>query len=219
MDTEILKVRFLVSFCLLVAAVLLGFTIFALTSYLPNDTAFAKDLIRLHVLANSNLPKDQDLKLLVRDAILLEAGRLLAAADNKVDAHTILEQNKDRIKAAAQETVLAHGFDYPVRVETGSFAFPERAYGRLILPAGSYDALRVEIGRAAGENWWCVLFPPLCLADLKIGEYHKPPLNQAAGKRIVFRLKFLDQLAQTRYAQTIQRWWQASAAGYLLLAK
>jgi len=125
------------------------------------------NLIRLHVLANSDLPHDQELKLLVRDSLL----PLL---------HTILEeqpeQHPDAVMAAvagrqtslvqkAAETIKAAGRDYPVRVELGYEEYPGERKSSFLLPAGRYRTVKVIIGEGKGKNWWCILFPPLCLVE------------------------------------------------------
>ncbi len=181
-----------------------------------HDTAFAEqNLIRIHVLANSNLPKDQDLKLLVRDAILAETRILFAQVSEKEQAQRIISQHQSLIEQVAKEVITSQGFDYDVQVEIGYFPFPERNYGTLSLPEGWYDAVRVEIGAAVGDNWWCVLFPPLCLGDLDDADSKLVTINQNSNnERFALRWKFWDQLVQTHYAQTIQKWWQASAASY-----
>ncbi len=136
-----------------------------------NETAFAQhNLIRLHVLANSNSPKDQDLKLLVRDTVIEETKSILGTVGDKQEAHRLLQAHRDRIEDAAQARVHG-GKGMPIRwlFRLVNSPFPLRKYGDLSLPEGVYDAVRVEIGSggAGGDNWWCVLFPPLCLSDLE----------------------------------------------------
>lgn len=108
-------------------------------------------LIRLHVLANSDEPADQQLKLQVRDAVLNAAGTL------QVD-EALLKQ----MQAAAQQTVEQAGYDYTVQVSRERYFFDTRQYETFSLPAGEYDSVRVIIGDGAGKNWWCVVAPPLC---------------------------------------------------------
>ena len=115
----------------------------------------AEQVVRLHVLANSDDPADQALKLEVRDAILAEA-------HSQAQAETALRGSLDSLARAGQETVAQAGYDYPVRVELTTSYFPTREYTDFSLPAGYYRALRVEIGAAEGHNWWCVVYPPLC---------------------------------------------------------
>jgi len=184
-----------------------------------SDTAFAQDLIRLHVIAHSNMPQDQELKLRVRDAVLLEAKRILGETSAKEQAYKLLSENAGELERCAQEAVFASGFDYPVQVKMGSFLFPDRVYGDLLLPEGRYDAVRVEIGAAGGDNWWCVLFPPLCLAELDGASSDLVRVDRAeggdgdGGRSFVLRSRLWEQVVQTRYARLLQSWWQASAAG------
>mgnify|MGYP000903925809 CR=1 FL=1 len=221
MSQNSIKTRFLVGLILVCAGVFSGLILLVIQNSLSNDTAFAEDLIRLHVVANSNSPKDQDLKLAVRDAILQEAKTILGEIGDKERAYNLLKDHEQNLHKSAQEVVLAQGFDYPVEIKMGYFAFPHRDYGSLSLPEGWYDAVRVEIGEARGENWWCVLFPPLCLADLEGAEKNLVKVDQtgSSGHKLVFRSKLWEHVSQTRYAQALQRWWQASAAGFPVLVR
>lgn len=112
----------------------------------------AGKLTRLHVLANSDEPADQQLKLQVRDAVL-------AASEGEAELDEAL---LDKLQCAAQQTVERAGYDYPVRVSRERCYFDTRQYETFSLPAGYYDAVRVVIGEGAGKNWWCVIYPPLC---------------------------------------------------------
>ncbi len=130
------------------------------------DAAYnTHNLIRLHVVANSDQPKDQEVKLEVRDAILNASGSLFAGKTLD-DAVLAVKDNLPLFKRIAENVLAASGYDYPVGVEYGAFAFPERTYGPLVLPAGNYQALRVVLGSGEGANWWCILFPPLCYLDV-----------------------------------------------------
>ncbi len=127
------------------------------------------NLIRLHVVANSNSPVDQAIKFQVRDAIVGAMAQKFGQAEDVGQARKIAEENLPYIQQLAVQKVRAAGEDYPVAVEMGEFGFPARTYQHnlyaLTLPAGNYQAVRVVLGRGAGENWWCVLFPPLCFVD------------------------------------------------------
>ncbi|GEA15032.1 stage II sporulation protein R [Moorella sp. E308F] len=124
------------------------------------------NLIRLHVIANSDTVADQELKRHVRDAVLTSIGRNLAVAGDIGAARRLVSSNLAAITAAAETQIRQEGQNYTVRTEFGDFAFPTRAYGDITLPAGNYEAVRVVIGAGKGENWWCILFPPLCLVDV-----------------------------------------------------
>ncbi|WP_312200183.1 stage II sporulation protein R [Anaerospora hongkongensis] len=123
------------------------------------------DLIRLHVLANSDKPQDQQLKLKVRDAVIAYLAPYLGKAESTEEARSVIHSRKAEIIAAAQAVVKENGAAYSVDLQEGMFDFPVKAYGDLVLPAGKYEAVRILLGDAQGKNWWCVLFPPLCFID------------------------------------------------------
>ena len=146
----------------LLAAILL----LSVVTVLPihGEAAIYDSVIRLHVLANSDSDEDQALKLAVRDDLLAQTRVLLADVKTRDEAEDILEDALDTLTATASETVARKGYDYPVRITLSEEEYPTRRYENLAFPAGEYLSLRVLIGEAAGENWWCVLFPPLCLS-------------------------------------------------------
>ncbi len=128
-----------------------------------------ENLIRFHVLANSDSPEDQELKLKVRDKVIDAMSGDLETSKNVDETRDILINNLDKIEAVAGEEIYKNGQDYSVRVYLGEYKFPTKRYGNIVFPAGRYEALRVEIGDAGGQNWWCVMFPPLCFVDVKHG--------------------------------------------------
>ena len=123
-------------------------------------------LIRFHVLANSDSEQDQALKRAVRDAILKEVSPRLAVSQSLDESRQILKKVRPDMEEIGRSVVKAWGKDYIVHTEYGHFSFPTKSYGSLVLPAGRYEALRVVIGEGQGSNWWCVLFPPLCFIDI-----------------------------------------------------
>jgi stage II sporulation protein R len=127
------------------------------------------NLIRLHVVAPADDGASSCLKLTVRDEILDEASVLLEGAKNVREAEACIRANLDEIERKANEVVRRAGFSYPVRITLGKNQFPSVSYGRTSLPAGEYLSLSAAIGPAEGSNWWCVLFPPLCLVDVAQG--------------------------------------------------
>ena len=124
---------------------------------LPNE------VLRLHVLANSDSEEGQALKLAVRDRILQEGSAVMDGVSNKEDAIRAAQEAIPALEKAAQEEIREKGYSYPVSIAIEKVYFPTRQYGDTTLPAGKYDALRVVIGSGEGHNWWCVLFPALCL--------------------------------------------------------
>ncbi|MPM53867.1 hypothetical protein SDC9_100637 [bioreactor metagenome] len=123
----------------------------------------AQRVVRLHVIANSDTGEDQELKLRVRDRVLEEAALLLPGGTDRQAAISALEGHLDLLTDAAAREIEAAGYDYPVAVRVEETWFPTKEYEDFSLPAGSYTALRVIIGEGEGRNWWCVVFPPLCM--------------------------------------------------------
>ena len=121
-----------------------------------------ESVVRLHVLANSDSDEDQALKLKVRDEILSYISPLVIDSKSQEDAMRIINEKIDEIEAIAQTTVYSHGYDYSVDVTLTLEEYPTRNYEAMSFPSGEYVSLRVLIGEAEGQNWWCVLFPPLC---------------------------------------------------------
>jgi stage II sporulation protein R len=151
-------------------AILCGMIIAILVAMVSDLTAFAQQCdeirgscFRLHILANSDSVSDQNLKLKVRDKILSGSSEIFTTATNKNQAIAEVRKNLDKIKEIAQNEVYSEGYKYTVNVELVNMYFTTRTYGDITLPAGDYDAVRVLIGTAKGHNWWCVMFPPLCL--------------------------------------------------------
>ena len=123
------------------------------------------EVLRLHVLANSDSAEDQALKLKVRDTVLEYAAGLFDTAENEQQAYAAASAAVEEIEQAAQQRVAAEGYTYPVSVELVDMYFTTRTYDTVTLPAGEYQAVRVSIGEAKGQNWWCVAFPPLCVSS------------------------------------------------------
>jgi stage II sporulation protein R len=140
-----------------------------------------ENLIRLHIIANSNDPGDQELKYHVRDAIISAFRPELLKVRSRTEAEALLASDQGKIASIAERVVADNGRRYPARVEIGDFDFPTRTYGDLVLPAGNYRAVRVVLGQGAGANWWCVLFPPLCFVDAA-GAGIRAPSGRAALK-------------------------------------
>ena len=146
-------------FCGLLIAVLLS-----ITSFGASCGNIRKEVLRMHIIANSDSAEDQAVKLKVRDAVL-EAGKDLFDGSLTADeAEHVLASDKQALQNAAETVLRENGFSYGVRVEIGRDFFNTRTYdGKVTLPAGEYEAVRVILGEGKGQNWWCVMFPPLCL--------------------------------------------------------
>ena len=128
--------------------------------------ALAGQVLRLHVVANSDTQEDQVLKLQVRDAVLEQADLLLEDVTDRGEAEAVLSQQLQALAEAGAAVVAGAGYDYPVTVSLEDCWFPTKVYDGFSLPAGTYRALRIVIGEGGGQNWWCVVFPPLCLASV-----------------------------------------------------
>lgn len=121
-------------------------------------------VLRLHVLANSDSEEDQALKLQVRDAILVDSADMLEGCTSREEAIKEINSAIPKLTQTAQKAIADAGYDYSVKIELGEEEYPTRNYESFCFPSGSYISLRVLIGEAEGQNWWCVLFPPLCLS-------------------------------------------------------
>ena len=164
----------------------------------------AKEIIRFHVIANSDSDKDQSLKLKVKDKLVEKLTPLLVHASSINEARTIIKDNEALIQKTAEDTIKKCGYNYPVRVSLGKAYFPLKLYGNYSFPPGYYEALRVQIGESKGKNWWCVMFPPLCFVDetysivdketnqklerLLTKEEYDSLLNQKGSIKIKFKL-------------------------------
>ncbi len=122
-----------------------------------------ENVLRMHVLANSDSEEDQSLKLKVRDRLIAESEELFSNARTKEEAQEEVTQRISYLEAAARDEIEKQGFRYDVKIEIGKAWFDTRHYGEITLPAGNYEAVNVYIGEGKGKNWWCVMFPQLCL--------------------------------------------------------
>lgn len=126
-------------------------------------------VFRLHIIANSDSDEDQILKLKIRDNLINYMNSISKNALNKQEIINLAKKHQEDFYRIAKDTILENGYNYDAKIEIGNFFFPTKEYGDISLPAGYYDALKVEIGNADGQNWWCVMFPPLCFVDVTSG--------------------------------------------------
>ena len=126
-------------------------------------------VFRLHVIANSDSVEDQELKLQVRDSLLNYMNEICSNCSTKEEAIALAQKHQNEFQEIAEKTILDNGYNYSAKINIGNFYFPTKNYGDISLPAGFYDSLRVEIGEAKGQNWWCVMFPSLCFIDVSSG--------------------------------------------------
>lgn len=165
---------------------------------LTSFTAFAQEcddirheVVRLHILANSDSDEDQALKLAVRDAILAGTEDMFTSARTKEEAERLAAGRLAEIEALAEAEILRQGYDYQVSARIVNRFFDTRVYEDFTMPAGRYDAVQVEIGAGAGKNWWCVMFPPMCLPAAQ--EHEDTPLEEqilGLGEPVVYKPAF-----------------------------
>ncbi len=135
-------------------------------SYAKTASANISDaVVRLHIVANSNSNADQQLKLQVRNRILSDTAHIFSQSANSAEALNLARANTNYLKTIAQAEIRRLGFDYDVSVDVGETRFPTKVYGNIALPQGKYNSVNIRIGDAKGENWWCVMYPPLCFTD------------------------------------------------------
>lgn len=172
-----------IKYIFIILSLLFCFIFISISSYASSVSQNLSDnFFRLHILANSNSEIDQELKLKVRDAILEYMNSQGFSKTSKLDTMNSVKNNLEIYKTISEEIIKENGFDYPVSVEVGNFYFPTKIYGNISLPAGQYDALRINIGKAQGQNWWCSLFPPLCFVDISSGIIEEDSKNDLKEK-------------------------------------
>jgi stage II sporulation protein R len=142
----------------------------------------AEKLIRFHVIANSDTVEDQALKLKVRDKVLEYISPKLKNSKSIEESRDIIKANDENIKKIVQEVIKKNGYKYDVSTKLSRENFPVKTYGNITLPQGEYEAYRILIGNASGQNWWCVMFPPLCFVDITKGEVSRKETEKTMKK-------------------------------------
>ena len=178
-----------------------GFVLTVIFSFLPFQTVcetLTQDVLRLHILANSDTNEDQELKLLVRDEITKECKELFSEAQSLEEAKEITLENLEELNKTATTVIKEQGKDYTVSVQLCEEYFNTRYYGSVTMPAGKYTALQIKIGKAKGENWWCVLYPSLCVGtstDYESFEENLTPQEcsvVSSGNKYEFKFKIVE---------------------------
>lgn len=150
---------------------LIGAIVFSNFAHLESTLeSIESDVLRLHILANSDSEEDQRLKLKVRDRLLEQSSEFFGECGGLEETEALAAQNIDRINELVLEVINENGFDYKAQTQLVNMEFDERVYGDITMPAGNYDALRITIGEAEGKNWWCVMYPPLCIPAAESAE-------------------------------------------------
>lgn len=136
---------------------------FSLTYFGGACSKISDSVVRLHILANSDSETDQNIKLAVRDALLKRNTELLTAGVNSENAESYFEASKEELQRTANRVLKENGFDYGAEIKLCREIYPTRVYGELTFPSGEYTSVKVVLGSGKGHNWWCVMFPPLCV--------------------------------------------------------
>lgn len=181
--------------CAVLLTLALLFTYAAAAS--AGQSAVASGLLRLHVVAHSDTPHDQEIKLMVRDAVLDFCAPLLDGAENREEVRARLLPQMQALADCAEQTLLSAGERRTVTVKLAEEYYPTRDYATFSLPAGEYLGLRVTIGEGAGHNWWCVVFPPLC-NEAAAGETVEPAAKNIAP-RYALRFKTAEAVGRLRH--------------------
>lgn len=189
-------------------------TIYAISYAQIISTDISNSVFRLHVIANSDSDEDQTLKYKVRDNLIAYMNNICKDCHSKEEAINLVTVHQENFKQVATETIKSEGYSYDINIEIGNFEFPTKQYGDISLPAGYYDALKVEIGEAKGKNWWCVMFPSLCFVDITSGhvpEESKEDLQNVLSDEeysiisdesnygIKFKFKLLEFFAKSKF--------------------
>lgn len=161
-----------------------------------------ENTLRLHILANSDSPADQALKLKIRDAVLSHSGELFSGCDTRQKMVSAAQEQLSDIQRIAEQTAMHNGHDLPVTVSVTDMFFETRRYDNVLLPAGTYTAVRIELGEAAGKNWWCVLYPPLCVSAAQTGFTEEEA-------QISDSLLQQEELPRYRVRLAVVEWWES----------
>lgn len=146
-----------------------------------SSNKLSSKILRLHVVANSDSPADQELKLVVKESVVEYMETLTANCTDIEEVKAAVYTHQTDIQSLALQTLKENNCTSPVTISLGTTYFPQKVYGDLTFPAGDYEALKVEIGDALGKNWWCVLYPPLCFVDVSTGVVPKDSKEELAS--------------------------------------
>lgn len=175
--------------------------LFCLSLYLTAEyysDRYAENILRFHVIANSDTAEDQALKIKVRDAVGCKISSLAKNVNTAAETAAVVREHSEEIKCAAEECIKKEGYEYGVEIKVGEYYFPTKHYQAMALPAGDYEAVRIIIGEGKGENWWCVLFPPLCFSNGNAVE------NDASDKKTTqekfsFKFKIVELFQEIKH--------------------
>ena len=194
---------------LILKSVCVAFVLTVILTMLPFEARcgnISNEIFRLHILANSDSQEDQQLKLKVRDAVLERTEELYAKAQTKEEALRLTRINLREIEKTAQETVNACGYSYPVTARIANIYFNTRHYDDVTMPSGFYDALQIEIGSGEGQNWWCVMYPSLCVGAAADSEILKKELDDDEMSIVTSEGEFTLRFKLLEYFESFKNW-------------
>lgn len=177
------------------------YLVFSCTYFAGAAQSVRHDVVRLHILANSNSKEDQKIKLKVRDALLERNPLVMSEGVSRDNVGEYFELSKKELEATAEKVLRENGFDYGVKIYLKEEYFETREYGDKVFPAGEYTAVKVVLGEGEGKNWWCVMFPPLCVPaadDVEIKNNTEDYLTVSGneivngGKKYIVKFKLLE---------------------------
>ena len=176
--------------------------LFSMLPFQSTCSQLEKDVLRLHILANSDTDFDQSIKLQVRDKVIEKVSYLYDNARTKEDAKRITNENLAFIEQMANEELKRNNIPYTAKAEVKNIYFNTRYYDNFTMPAGYYDALQIVLGKGQGHNWWCVMYPSLCVGtatDTKMKEdLSKNEYNVVTAKDFTFRFKVVEYYEKLR---------------------
>lgn len=179
--SKVRKSKKLLKGIIVIVSLMIIITTISLRDVYINREGYRDKLIRFHVVANSDSPEDQALKLKVRDEIIGAMNEKFKQSSSLDQSREIIRENLNEIQHIAKMELDKQGSTYDVSVDFDQHSFPTKSYGNFVLPAGKYEAVKVVIGEGKGENWWCVMFPPLCFIDITNGLTDNNTKKELAG--------------------------------------
>ncbi len=198
---------------LLPGAILAGAMLYLLISGCSRSAVVKDEVVRFHVVAHSDSEADQQLKIKVRNGVFSLLKELFAPCRTQTEALETAQAHRAELERKAEEILRANGCDKPVELRVGEQFFPTKTYGSLSFPAGEYRAVSLRIGAAEGENFWCVLYPALCLAPAVAAEDAEREMAFAVGEESLSFLKKADQKQKIRFA--LVEWFENFRQKYL----
>lgn len=189
-----------------VAIGLVAAIIFSVVSFGADCNKVRNNVVRLHVLADSDCEADQNVKLLVRDALLESGAEIFSGSVDVDDASDALKKERVELIRVAEAVLRKNGFDYGVTITLEKEYYTTRTYEDYTLPAGEYLSLKVVLGKGKGQNWWCVMFPPLCLPAASSSADIDAVLGSDGAKLIKSKPKYEMRFKIVEAYETVKSW-------------